>query len=402
MLLAISALACAIAAQPEPAAIATASRLSAAYNLAPFADRASLVFTNDRGQSSAIAFVLRRGHTGGVAHTALELPTLRLHFAEGTLTAERAGEPNPSVVFITESVGDDFWSAIAPHIPSLPMPQLWAFDDRGRCTDPALGTLELTAFEPEPPTLVLRAQAGEVRLTIDAATGRAIALEAPLREGSVRATYESLPPGEPESWRIPTSGRWRVTRLAQLVPPAEPLVPGVQLADLNLLGAGFRGLLLSELQADERVRQSGPWVVILLVRADAERATFELAGAVASELWHAAAVEIASLPETDHARYWLGHRSIVLAVSGELEVLPAHMREVESKAPRGVPVFVSTAPARTLDRLVAPAPLTAILIDPERTVGAAVPIENAETGVSAVMDAMRSFVRRPAPPEPGG
>lgn len=402
MLVACIVISCALAAQPEPGALEAASRMQAAYAGGPFAERAALIFSGEPGEASSFEFVLRQGESEGVAHAALELPALRLHYASGVLTAERAGEPNPAVVFRVDHAGEDFLGAIAPYVPPMPMPQLWRFDERGRCADPALGALEITGYTPEPPTLVLRSQAGEVFLSLGAGTGRALSLEAPLRGGAVRAAYEPIEPGEPAGWRIPTSGRWRVSRLAQLVPPAEPLVPGVQLADLNMVAPGFRGVLLSELQEDKRVREAGPWVVLFVCRGDADRETFALAGDMASELWHAAAVEIASLPETDHARYWLGHRSVVLAVWGELEILPEQMREIESKAPMGVPVFVSTAPARTLDRLAAPAPLTAVLIDPERTVGAVVPIENAETGVSAVMDAMRSFARRPVSPEAGG
>jgi len=379
--------------QPEPGAIEAARRFSSAYVETTLAERASIVITDDAGEVTTFETTLRRSDLS----TQLELPWLRLYFSEGVLTAERLGEPNPAVVFRVENAGDDFLSAIGPHVPPMPMPQLWRFDEQGRCSDPALGAIEVERFEPERSTLVARTQAGEIELVLDEDTSRARSLDAPLGQSRFHSTYEPLDPGDPSSWAIPTEGRWVVTRLAQLSPPRSPIEPGIQLDDLNLSTPSYQGWKLSEIQSDEAVRRSGPWVVLLLCRADAEDEVFDLAGEVASKLWHAAASEIAELGSDNPARYWLGHRSIVVAVSGELKVLPAQMRALAERSPRGVPLMVSTEPAITIDRLKVPVPLTAILVDPSRTVGAVVPIENAETGVSAVLDAMRSFVRRDKP-----
>ena len=382
-----------ILAQPEPGAIEAARRFSSAYAETTFAERASIVITDDLGEETTFETTIRCSESS----TQLELPGLRIFFTPGVLSAERVGEPNPAVVFRIESAGDEFLSAIGPHVPPMPLPQLWRFDESGRCTDPALGAIEVERYEPERTTLIARTQAGEIELVLDEVTARVRSLDAPLGQSRFQATYEPLEPGDPASWAIPTEGRWMVTRLAQLSPPRAPIEPGVQLDDLNLSTPSYQGWKLSEIQGDEAVRQSGPWVVLLLCRADAEDEVFDLAGVVASELWQRAASEIADLGPENVARYWLGHRSIVVAVSGELKVLPEQMRAIAERSPRGVPLMVSTEPAITIDRLRIPAPLTAILVDPSRTVGAVVPIENAETGVSAVLEAMRSFVRRDKP-----
>ncbi|MCA9273910.1 MAG: hypothetical protein KDA31_12800 [Phycisphaerales bacterium] len=390
---------CTLVAQPEPSAIEAAQRFSEAYDGPPFAERAHISFTSDTGETTTFDTLIRQGSFAGVRHTALSLPGLRLHFAERTLTAERTDQPNKAVVFRVTDAGDSFLGAISPHVPAMPMPQLWRFDDEGKCADPALGVIEAIAFDADLSLLTLQSQAGRVELRIDAESCRASALDAPLGDGEFHATYESTDPGEVSAWTIPTAGRWIVTRLAQLTPPREPIEPGIQLDDLHLMSPAYQGWKLSEIQGDELIRQSGPWVVLLMCRSDADDSVFELAGKVASELWHAAAEEVARRDDEDIGRYWFGHRSIVVAVSGELEVLPEQMRTLAERSPKGVPLLVSTEPRKTVDRLTIPAPLTAVLIDPTRTVGAVVPIENAETGVSAVMSAMRSFVRQRAEPE---
>ncbi len=382
-------------AQPEPSAISAAQQFTEVHTSTPFADHAHVTFTNDVEETTTFDTLLRRGSFAGVVHAALELPGLRLHFAEQVLTAERTDPPNKAVVFRVTGSGDDFLEAISPHVPAMPMPELWRFDDEGRCNDPALGVMEVIDFESEHSLFTLRSQAGLVELRVDGESFRARALEAPLNDGTFHATYTTTDPGEVSTWTIPTAGRWIVTRLAQLTPPREPIEPGIELDDLNLISPAYQGWMLSEIQADERVRRSGPWVVLLMCRSDADEPVFELAGKVAADLWHAAAEEVAGRDDEDTGRYWFGHRSIVIAVSGELEILPEQMQAIAERSPRGVPLLVSTEPRRTIDRLRIPAPLTAVLIDPKRTVGAVVPIENAETGVSAIMSAMRSFVRTP-------
>lgn len=397
MLVAAAILASVALVQPEPSDIDAAQRVSEAYESASFAERASVVFTDNDDEPTEFETVIRLGTFDDVLHASLELPGLRLHFVEGVLTAERTGEPNKAVVFRVEDAGEGFLSAIAPHVPVMPMPQLWRFDEKGRCTDPAFGAIVVVGFDEADSTLTVSTQAGEAELVIDPASSRAVSLDAPLGDGRFHATYEHIEPGEVSSWTIPTEGRWIVTRLAQLTPPRSPIERGLQLEDLNLARPNYEGWKLSEIQGDEYVRRAGPWVVLLMCRADAEDETFELAGEVAAELWHAAAEEVATRDPEDADRYWFGHRSIVVAVSGELEVLPEQMRALAARSPKGVPLLVSTEPRRTIDRLTIPAPLTAILVDPQRKVGAVVPIEIAETGVSAVMDAMRSFVRRDEP-----
>jgi len=407
MLVIAGVLCVALMAQPEPSAIEAARQFTEAYTGPPFAEIAHVTFSvsqagsGDSAHTTEFDAIIRQGTFAGVAHSSLELPGLRLHFAEGELTAERTGEPNKAVVFRVDDAGDDFLSSIAPHVPAMPMPQLWNFDNQGKSNDPALGVIEVVSFDKDQSLLHARTQAGLLELRLNDDTFRAVSLDAPVGDGRFHASYETTDPGAVASWTIPTAGRWMVSRLAQLTPPREPIEPGIQLDDLNLISPTYQGWKLNEIQADERVRQSGPWVVLLMCRLDAEQAVFELAGKVASELWHAAAGEVSALDESDVGRYWFGHRSIVVAVSGELEVLPEQMQSLAKRSPMGVPVLVSTEPRKTIDRLTIPAQLTAVLIDPARTVGAVVPIENAETGVSAVMEAMRSFVRRPEPePEP--
>lgn len=404
MLLTLAVAALTLGVQPEFPAIEAASRFGEAYDRAPFAERASVTLADTTGRITQFDTLLRRGVFEGVTHTALELPSLRLHHADGELTAERSAGVNPAVVFRVTGVSGHFTQALAPHVPAMPMPQLWRFDDGGRCTDAALGMIEAVAFDAADRTLTARTGSGPLTLTLDAAD-RILSLDAPLGAGRIRAEYEAIDPGEPASWRIATAGRWVVGRLAQLTPPRSPIVPGIQLGDLNLMTPAYQGVKLSEFQDRERVRQAGPWIVLLFCRADAEAAVFELAEAVASSLWRRAADEIAGLEADDVARYWLGHRTLVVAVSGELEILPEQMARLAERSPRGVPLLIGTEPARTIDRLAAPAALTAVLVDPARTVGAVVPVETAETGVSAVMEAMRSFVRRGDPPsaaETGG
>lgn len=394
---------CVAAAQPEASAMEAARRMGAFYESAPFAERAEIVIADANGNETAFVAVLRRGVFEGEIHTALELPGLRLHHAGRVLTAERAAGANPAVVFRIES-SESFAEAIAAHVPAMPMPQLWRFDELGRCTDAAMGTVEIAGFDAAGRVLSARTSSGAMTLQLGA-DDRIVAMDAALGTGRMRAAYEGVEAGDPGSWAIPTAGRWVVKRLAQLTPPRSPIVAGEQLIDLSLMTPDYRGVKLSEFQAAGGARQAGPWVVLLVCRADAEEGVLALAGGVASSLWQRAAEEVAALDPDDVARYWLGHRAVVVAVSGELEILPGQMAELAGRAPQGVPLLVSSEPARTVDRLAAPAPLTAILIDPARTVGAVVPIENAETGVSAVMDAMRSFVRRrdePAPTESGG
>ncbi|GAB5495926.1 MAG: hypothetical protein Phyf2KO_10060 [Phycisphaerales bacterium] len=328
------------------------------------------------------------------------MPEVALFHDGFLLRAERTGEGNHAVMFETPAQ-TDFADAISQVAPVWPMPRLWTIDEHGYVRDPALGAIQFNTATLEGPmaTLVGETPAGEVRALIDTDSDAVLSLEAQVRDGVIACTYTSIDPGEPDTWRIEPDGRWVVRRLAQLSLAGPPIEAGITLPDLDLLTPDYDGISLSEIQGLDQIRRAGPWVVLLMLSADSSPDVYELSGEVARGVWSEAASEIAAIDAEDSSRYWLGHRSLIVAVTPDLDILPEHVDEIVGNAPPGIPTLISTEPERTLDRLDREVSLTAVLVDPARTVGAVVPIENAETGISAILDAMRSYTRPSAEPE---
>jgi len=395
--------------QPELAAGSTTdpapilAEFCRTYQFEGVADRVVLTTTDSQGQEQSLEIVLQRTTTDTGTLTRIDFPEVSFYHTQGVLTAERAGERNHAVVYLNESAGD-FLEALAAVAPAWPMPQLWVVQDDGSVIDPALGRIMFTAADVRDTEILLTgsSSAGTVTLVIDPETHRGLWFGADLRDGKIRCDYSRIQREDPASWAITTQGRLVVSRLAQLALSGPPISVGETLNDLDLLTPDYEGISLSELQSIEQVRRSGPWVVLLILKADADQTVFDLAGAVASGLWSGSAREIAALNENDVLRYWLGHRTILVAVTPDLDILPARMDSIASRAPIGVPMLVSTEPEHTLDRLETESSLVAVLVDPHRTVGAVVSIETAETGISAVLDAMRSYTRKDAGEEPEG
>lgn len=364
------------------------------------ADLVRITTTSTITDPSVITLTFLRSVDENGTITRVELPVVSFFHDGAVLRAERTGEGNHAVVYETPAP-TTFAEAISHIAPVWPMPRLWTLDEFGLVTDPALGTVDFSqaSLDGSMATLVGETPAGAVTVLVDTDSDSVLSLEAQVRDGVISCSYTPVEAGEPDAWRIDRDGRWVVRRLAQLSLAGPPIETGVTLPDLGLLTPKYNGISLSEIQSLDQIRRAGPWVVLLMLRADSTPEDYELSGEVARGVWSRAATEIAALGPDDAARYWLGHRSLIVAVTPDLDILPHHVEEIADKAPPGIPTLISTEPEQTLDRLDRELPLTAILVDPQRTVGAVVPIENAETGISAILDAMRSYTRPSAEPE---
>ncbi len=395
--------------QPEPAAAPV--RDPAPY-LAEFCetnqregirDRVLLTSTDNEGNGQSIEVVLRRTPAGENTSTRIDFPSVSFYHADGKLFAERNSETKKAVVYMDTTAGG-FLEAMSAVMPAIPMPQLWTLQADGSVIDPALGELQFTAADVNVTEVILTGSStvGEVTLVIDTDSHKAVWFEAALRDGVIRADYTRVSREDPATWAIPTEGRWVVSRLSQLALSGPPLEIGQTFNDLDLLTPDYEGISLSELQGMEQVRRSGPWVVLLIVSSEADKHTFDLAERIAAGVWSRSAQEVAAVNEDDVLRYWLGHRTFIIAVSPDLGILPDKVAQIAELAPEGVPLLISTEPEHTLDRLETEMPIVAVLVDPHRTVGAVLPIETAETGISAVLKAMRSYTRMDAEGEPEG
>ncbi|RNC81079.1 MAG: hypothetical protein ED559_04570 [Phycisphaera sp.] len=364
------------------------------------ADLVRIATPNTNAEPSVITMTFRRSAGAEGTLTRVELPEVTFFHDGAFLRAERTGEGNHAVVYET-AAPPNFAEAISHIAPVWPMPRLWTLDEFGSAKDPALGTIAFShaILDGSMATLIGEIPAGEVTVLIDTETDSVLSLEAQVRDGSILCTYTPIETGEPDAWRIEPDGRWVVRRLAQLSLAGPPIETGVTLPDLGLITPDYSGISLSEIQSLDQIRRSGPWVVLLMLKADSTPDVYDLSGEVARGVWSRAANEIAALGADDVSRYWLGHRSLIVAVTTDLDILPDRVKQIAAIAPPGIPTLISTEPELTLDRLDRELPLTAILVDPERTVGAVVPIENAETGISAILDAMRSYTRPSAEPE---
>ena len=290
--------------------------------------------------------------------------------------------------------------ALAGVLPVWPMPALWRVGDDGLVVDPALGVVTVDRTERNGDVLVClgHTPTGAYRLELDAETFAVHTLDAQLRDGRVVLRSTPIDPGDVESWSIEKGGRRIVDRLEALAAVVPPIETGEIFPDLSLLLAGFHGVELSELMSGDG---SGPWTVLLVIDADDEASVYELAGAVASGLWKSAAGEIAGLGREDPARYWLGHRVVVLTLCDTSALLGGKMDEYVNRAPLGVLLAFSSQFGETLDRVQRGFPVVAILLDPNRVVGGVVGIDDAETGVESVLEVMRSYARHPEPTSGG-
>ncbi len=364
------------------------------------AELVRITATNQSDEPSVITLTFRMSADADEVMTRVELPEVVFYHDGAVLRAERMGEGNHAVVFETPAPYG-FAEAISLVAPVWPMPRLWTIDEFGLVTDPALGTIDFTqaTLDGSMATLIGETPAGEVSVLIDTDSHSVISLEAQVRDGFISCSFTPVDAGDPVAWNIEPEGRWVVRRLAQLSLAGPPIETGVTLPDLGLITPDYSGISLSEIQSLDQIRQSGPWVVLLMLKADSTPDVYELSGEVARGVWSRAATEIAALGADDVSRYWLGHRSLIVAVTSDLDILPDRVGEIVTSAPPGIPTLISTEPELTLDRLDRALPLTAVLVDPARTVGAVVPIENAETGISAILDAMRSYTRPSTQPE---
>jgi hypothetical protein len=395
--------------QPEPPELAPADpvpylvEFCRTYQTGGVADRIILNALDADSKEQTVEVVLRRTPVGQDTSTRIDFPEVSFYHSKGVMTAERSGAGKKAVVFQHDSAGE-FVDSLSAVMPIWPMPQLWSIQDDGTVIDPALGMLTFTSAEVQNNEVVLTgtSSVGDITLVIDAETHRGIWLAADLRDGKIRCDYTRVQREDPASWEITTDGRWVVTRLAQLALAGPPLGVGQTFNDLDLLTPDFDGISLSELQGMEQVRRSGPWVVLLIINSDADQDLFDLTEEIASGIWSRSAQEIAELEQDDVLRYWLGHRTFVIAVTPDLGILPERVSRIAERAPAGVPLLISTEPEHTLDRFDTEQQIVAVLVDPHRTVGAVVNIETAETGISAVLEAMRSYTRKDVDEEPGG
>lgn len=341
-----------------------------------------------------LSIMLHRDTRDGTTYTGVELPEVRFFHEPGILRAERTGDGNHAVVF-EQTTDRDFVGSMTGLAPLWPMPHVWNATEDGVVLDPALGLIEFDRAEWTERGVRLHGEtpSGTVRVQYDEDSKRITELTATLQDGWIRCTYIPCPAEPIDVWRIERDGRWVVRRLNQLSRAQSPITPGQTLANLTLLTPEYIGVRLEEIQNEEHIHRSGPWAVLLIMRADADQAMYDLAGEVARQTWAAAAEEIAGLQPADLGRYWLGHRAIIVAVTGDLDILPGRVREIAALAPAGVPTLISTQPEMTLDRLEDSYALSAIIVDPALTVGGVVSIENAETGVPAILDIMRSYSR---------
>lgn len=387
---------------PEPAPLSDPVSIIAsvcnANQSGTTADRVRITTSSARDDARVLTMTFRRSVTDETTLTRVDLPEVVFFHDGQVLRAERVGEGNHVVVFETDA-SSTFVEAISEVAPVWPMPRLWSIDAQGHVRDPALGLVHFQSamIDGSIATLVGQSPAGDVTVLVDTNANSILSIEAPLRDGWFACSFTPIEPEDPESWRIKIDDRWVVHRLAQLALTGPPIEVGVTLPDLRLLTPDYEGIALSDIQSLEQIRRAGPWVVLLILRADASNQTYTQAGEVARGVWSDAATEIAQLGRDNAARYWLGHRCLVVAVTPDLDILPDRVSEIAKRSPPGVPTLISTEPEMTIDRLEPDTPLIAVLIDPQRTVGAVVPIENAETGVSAILDAMRSYTR---PTEP--
>jgi len=376
---------------PEPAALV--GRLDEAAHAKPCAERLDLRYTDDAGVQDTMSLVVRRAWVPGRGLVVcVEFDGIRLLAESGVVLGERSGLDHGRLVYRRETGAAGPLLALAGVIPLWPMPSLWRADEDGLILDPALGLVTPERVDRIDETLVCsgHTSAGAFRLVLDEQTLAVRTLEAKLRDGRVVLRSVPIEPGDVDSWSISEDGRRRVDRLGALVEPERPIEPGQVFPDLSLVLPGFEGAMLSDLMSAD---SAGPWTVLLVLDAQSDAGAYRLAGEVASGLWETAAGEIADLGPEDVARYWLGHRTVVVAVSDRAVMLVEQMDGVRRLAPRGVQLSISLQPEETIERVAAGSGVVAILLDPNRVVGGVVGIDDAQTGVEAVLSVMRSYVK---------
>lgn len=226
-----------------------------AYRGKPVADRISMVVRSAAGARLAGTMVFRAAGIGEDLHVALELDQLRVHAADGVVRAMLVSNPETY-----------FEAAYAPPLtpraldqalrPLALVPLALAAREAGEVGLPPLSVLpevrwreaEVSLEEAKRRTTVRGLSPwGAATLTLDAGTGRFLALEAALHDGSrLEMTAQGIAPGEPAAWAIPLEGRERVARLGDLVRRRTELRAGDAAPLEAVRGADGRGVALVE------------------------------------------------------------------------------------------------------------------------------------------------------------
>jgi hypothetical protein len=374
-----------VAAAAEPVPVDTAlAKLAAAYSGQAVADTVTAEITRDDGTIDRVSLLIESAGTGHERSIRIVVDQFTVWAAEGVIRAERAtpGTTGPALSVRREGLpAPEMLTAI---IPLGPLPQLWTIEPGGQAHSAALGPILFEAADRQDGLISITgsAAARNVRLTIDADSGRVASLFAAMRDGSVMIRATPATPSAPETWPISVEGRRIVERLDQLSPSGPPIEVGSMLPDLILVREGL-GRPLSAIVAEATSEPAAPWTILILAQPESVEDAHRAAGTIAA----AAAARSKTLDPT--SAYRLRHRSMVIEVVREDFPGTAAVQPTDRAGLR------SSRPDLTLDRLPQAAGPIAIAIDSARVVGAMQPLERPEN-VGALLDQMLIAAQNPA------
>lgn len=220
-----------------------------AYTAGPVAERIQIRLN---GARSWITLRLDAGKAADLsaATLALELGDLRVHVADGVLTA--ASTRAPDVYFQSKPV-ELSYASLEPVLPPVPLPQIVLARGfrNGQTLTPYTTDVRWTAaaWDDVAGTVRLTGQAaqGAVTLELDRHSGRLRRLAAETDAGQLELIAEPIDAEPVATWTIDTTGRQQVARLSALTEQARSLVIGDAVPDLAMLNAESRLRPLSSL-----------------------------------------------------------------------------------------------------------------------------------------------------------
>jgi hypothetical protein len=215
------------------------------------------------------------------ARLRLDLGPLRIHFADGQMTA--ISQAAPEVYFQQRYQGPITPALLARMLPPLPLPQLALATVAGDTfSSPAVytpdihwisGTLDADV-RPAIMTMIGSGPSGNVEVIANAETARLLRVLLQIRSAGAEApmelTMRAIEPGEPETWAIDIDGRRPVNSLSELRPQSRPgpLAPGREVPDIGFTAPdNTRWSLYSALRASSAAaapgREPAPIAIIL-------------------------------------------------------------------------------------------------------------------------------------------
>lgn len=368
--------------------------LYAAYRAGPVADEVLVTIRaggQERQETIRVSLQARRIQPPTEPRFLLDLGRLRLSAIPGLAVAAQPSDSTTCVAWPFE--GDPTPDDLARVLPPLPLPQLAiAFGRDDALASPTPYTPGVTwtsasatdAGAHPTSTLVGHSAAGPITMTMDARTGRLRELVAELASDPQPVTIElacrAIDPGDPGAWPIDPAGRERLASLADLGRPRPLITPGRPIPDLPI----------STLDGTEwSFPESAAPTLILFFRvpADADRAAaIDLRVQTVMRALAGFAEPVASGASPAGAPPAQPESIIVVAVFR----LPDATRERLDALParRPVPLF-TTAASATIDRFAPGADAALVVMDPDRTLRAAVPLDGRDpASVAAEIDTL--------------